>query len=453
MRRSTPTSSTARVDHRLSEADEHLRPVQLRQVLPQRSDGVRRRRRRGARVSLGGVSDVKNQSLAIGVDHTLSSTLLADFRFGWFQYDVNVLPFDFGTTPAKDAGIPGLNLDTTFTSGLPAFFINGDRGVQRGLGPRREPLQLPARREREAVAGGRQRDEDLRATTASSSASTCAAPTTCGCRPATTASGELTFNSDRTSLNGSGGIGLATFLLGDVTHFARYVSTNTDARERQWRHFYYAQDTWRPRRRSPLNYGLRLDVINPQTVNEAGNGGWLDLSTGEILIGGVGDVDLAGNVEEPAELGAARRRDLPVERQDGHPRRIRPHVRHRRVRLAVRTQRDAEPAGALDAADERAIQLRSGVHARPGPAGRRPSSRRPPAISRCPTACSRARCRPSSGRLRWTRTTSPCSGSCRTSMSVEVGYVGNYGAHQFVGDGPGVKVNEPDTRGVPGRAA
>ena len=31
-----------------------------------------------------------------------------------------------------------------------------------------------------------------------------------------------------------------------------------------------------------LNYGLRLDVINPQTVNEPGNGGFLDLDTGEI---------------------------------------------------------------------------------------------------------------------------------------------------------------------------
>ena len=40
------------------------------------------------------------------------------------------------------------------------------------------------------------------------------------------------------------------YALGDVTHLRRYVSTSTDARERQWRHFYYAQDTWRatPRR-------------------------------------------------------------------------------------------------------------------------------------------------------------------------------------------------------------
>ena len=36
-------------------------------------------------------------------------------------------------------------------------------------------------------------------------------------------SGELTFSDDRTSLNGGGGLGLATFLLGDVTRFRRYV--------------------------------------------------------------------------------------------------------------------------------------------------------------------------------------------------------------------------------------
>ena len=40
-------------------------------------------------------------------------------------------------------------------------------------------------------------------------------------------------------------MGLATFLLGDVSGFRRYVSPSTDARERQWRQFYYVQDTWR----------------------------------------------------------------------------------------------------------------------------------------------------------------------------------------------------------------
>jgi outer membrane receptor protein involved in Fe transport len=247
-------------------------------------------------VSLGGVSDVKNKSLALGVDHAFSSSLLADFRFGWFRYNVNVLPFDYGTTPAADAGIPGLNLDTTFTSGLPAFFVNGTGGFNAGsgLGVNRCNCPLDQDEQQWQVVGNVtklvgnhsfkfgvdvRRAYNLRVPSDSHR------------------SGEMTFNNERTSLNGSGGLGLATFLLGDVTFFQRFVSPNTNARERQWRHFYYAQDTWRVTQKLTVNYGLRLDIINPQTVNEAGNGGWLDLDTGEILVGGVGGIDLAGNVK------------------------------------------------------------------------------------------------------------------------------------------------------------
>ena len=60
--------------------------------------------------------------------------------------------------------------------------------------------------------------------------------------------GELTFARDRTSLAGSAsptGVALATFLLGDVTTFKRYVSTSTNAAERQKRFYFYGQDTWR----------------------------------------------------------------------------------------------------------------------------------------------------------------------------------------------------------------
>src|SRR3989454_833504 len=85
-------------------------------------------------VSLGGASKVKNQSLALGFDRTIGSNMTADFRFGWFKYKVDVLPFDFGTTPAADAGIPGLNLDSTFTSGLFGGFVEGSRGFNFGSG-------------------------------------------------------------------------------------------------------------------------------------------------------------------------------------------------------------------------------------------------------------------------------------------------------------------------------
>jgi hypothetical protein len=78
-------------------------------------------------VGIAGVSESRNQSLAYGIDTTLSPSLLVDFRFGWFQYKVDVLPADFGTTPAADAGIPNLNNDTTFTSGLPSLFMRGNQ--------------------------------------------------------------------------------------------------------------------------------------------------------------------------------------------------------------------------------------------------------------------------------------------------------------------------------------
>ena len=61
-------------------------------------------------VDLGGNTKVKNQSLALGLDYTLSPTSILDFRFGFFKYKVDVLPNDFGTNPALDAGIPGHEL-------------------------------------------------------------------------------------------------------------------------------------------------------------------------------------------------------------------------------------------------------------------------------------------------------------------------------------------------------
>ena len=82
----------------------------------------------GARFA--GSSKVRNQSLALGFDYTLNSNVVTDFRVGYFRYRVNVLPGGVGTSPAADAGIPGLNLDDFFTSGMPAFGIEtpGHRG-------------------------------------------------------------------------------------------------------------------------------------------------------------------------------------------------------------------------------------------------------------------------------------------------------------------------------------
>lgn len=89
--------------------------------------------------------------------------------------------------------------------------------------------------------------------------------------------GELSFNRDNTGLvNAVGssaidGNEFATFLLGNVTGFSRYVSTSTDAAERQRRWFFYGQDSWRVTPKLTVNFGLRWELIFPETVNGKGN--------------------------------------------------------------------------------------------------------------------------------------------------------------------------------------
>ncbi len=251
-------------------------------------------------VSLGGTSKVRNKSLALGFDYTLTPSTILDFRFGYFRYKVNVLPFDFGTTPATAAGIPGLNLDD-FSSGLPAIFATGDRGFNAGSGLGVNRCNCPLDQDESQyqvvtnlsmLKGNHtfkfgvdfRHAKNLRVPSDAHRA------------------GELDFNSARTSGATGGGLGIATLLLGDVTKLRRYVSTVTDAGERQWRHFYYGQDTWHVTPKLTLNYGLRLDVINPQTVSGPAKGGFLNLDTGEILVAGVGDIPLNGGVKNSYNL-------------------------------------------------------------------------------------------------------------------------------------------------------
>jgi Carboxypeptidase regulatory-like domain/TonB dependent receptor len=399
-------------------------------------------------VSLGGISDVGNKSLAIGYDRSISPTLLTDFRFGWFRYKVAVLPFDYGTRPAQSAGIPGLNLDDTFTSGLPALFVEGIGGFNAGsgLGVNRCNCPLDQDESQWQMVGNVTKiwnDHTIKFGVDVRRAYNLRVPSD------SHRSGELTFNTDRTRGPSGGGLGLATFLLGDVTRLARYVSSSTDARERQWRHFYYAQDTWRPTPKLTLNYGLRLDVINPQTVNEAGNGGWLDLDTGLINVGGVGGVDLAGNTENrlnwAPRLGATYQIDEKTVIRGGYGRTydigvfgslFGHSVTQNLPVLAFQELRGAEN---FDAAFTLAqgptapnfpavptngqFALQNGINTKA-----LPRKQRPPTVDAFNVTVQR---------------------QLTDVMSVEVGYVANRGRDVFAGDGPDVGVNEPTLAGFP----
>lgn len=247
-------------------------------------------------VSLGGLSKVRNQSIAYGFDYGWAPTLVTDFRFGFFRYKVDVLPFDFGTNTATDVGVPGLNLDD-FSSGLFAGFVNGPVGgfnFGSGLGVNRCNCPLAQDEKQFQFVTNTTKlynNHQFKFGVDIRRAYNLRIPSD------RHRSGELTFSENRTRGPAGAGLGLATFLLGDVTRFTRFISSSSDARERQWRQFYYGQDTWRVTPKLTVNYGLRLDIINPQTINEPGNAGFLSLDTGQISTVGFGDTDLNGNVE------------------------------------------------------------------------------------------------------------------------------------------------------------
>src|SRR5579864_1201250 len=104
------------------------------------------------------------------------------------------------------------------------------------------------------------------------------------------------FDVDGTSNAGVQGLSLATFLLGDVNQFQRYVSTSVNAAERQKRWFFYGQDSWRISPKFTMTYGLRWEIYFPESVNAKGNGGFANLEQGVTRVAGFGPYGLNGNI-------------------------------------------------------------------------------------------------------------------------------------------------------------
>jgi outer membrane receptor protein involved in Fe transport len=261
--------------------------------------------------SLGGFagqSSVRNQSIAAGFDYTLGPTWLTDFRFGFFRYRVFVNPLGLGTTPATDAGIPGLNLND-ITSGMPAFFINGDAGFNMGYSLGTNQCNCPLN-EQEQQFQFVNNWTNIRGNHSIKFGADIRYAMNLRVPSDSHRAGELTFAPSFTEgvvgNSVGGGVGLATMMLGATTYFQRYVSNVTDAAERQKRWFFYGQDTWRVTPKLTLNYGLRWEIYFPQTVNAKGDGAWVQKNTGEVWVYGANGIGSNGNVENTLKNFAPR---------------------------------------------------------------------------------------------------------------------------------------------------
>jgi hypothetical protein len=267
-------------------------------------------------LGLAGQSLIQNYSVATGFNYTLSSSLLTDFRFGYFRYNPHSTKYDPTVAAATALGLPGLNTSDPTTGGLPALVFDqtigvnnaGSNGIGEGLNISRCNCPLTEREQGVQFANNWTKIKgnhqfkvgvDLR------HATNLRIPSDAN------RTGILNFNHLGTSdgnPSATGGLDIATFLFGEVTAFNRYVGSSTElnAIETQNRYFFYGQDTWRATRKLTVNYGLRWEFYTPESVNAKGAGGFAVLPEGVIRVAGYGNISSNGNTANNYKLFAPR---------------------------------------------------------------------------------------------------------------------------------------------------
>jgi hypothetical protein len=260
---------------------------------------------------LNGSSNVHNYSLATGFTKAIGPKWLTDFRFGYFKYHPQTAYSDGSKTPMDTFGFPGLNSGPGIqgpptTGGLSGFLFTGNGSPSNfgdGLNVGRCNCPLTESEQQFQFVNNWTRTQgnhtikfgaDIRY------AMNLRVPSD------QNRTGLLNFDAGDTSNQGANGLSLATFLLGDVTFFQRYVSTILNAAERQKRWFFYGQDTWRISPKLTMNYGLRWEIYFPESVNGKGQGGFANLDQGVVRVAGFGGVGLNGDVANTYKAFAPR---------------------------------------------------------------------------------------------------------------------------------------------------
>ncbi len=241
--------------------------------------------------NFAGSDTALDQSVAAGGDIALSPKWATDFRFGWFRLSINEQGPDYNQPAGTQLGIPGVNQgNINLTGGLPQFNItvpsngsNGGSSVTYGT-TANEYVQVESQ-----FQGVDNWTRTIGTHTVRFGADVrYALNHLVGVNNNNLLSGQFNFTNATTQGQSGQGLGYGTFLLGDVSQFFREDIQNTDAAERQKRAFFYAQDQWRATHNLTFDYGLRWELLFPETVAGPGQGGLLDLNTGNVRIAGYG---------------------------------------------------------------------------------------------------------------------------------------------------------------------
>jgi hypothetical protein len=268
---------------------------------------------------LNGSSINHDYSLASGFTKPIGTKWLTDFRFGYFKYNPQTHYSDAAQSPMDKLGFPGLNsgpgvVGPPTTGGLSGFQLSlngGSAGSGNGtlssfgdglnIGRCNCPLTESEQQFQFVNNWTRsQGNHSIKFGADIRYAENLRVPSDAS------RTGLLNFDSGDTSNGGTGGLALATLLLGDVTSFQRFVSTSLNAAERQKRWFFYGQDSWRISPKFTMTYGLRWEIYFPESVNGKDHGGFANLSEGVIRVAGEGPIGLNGNINNTLKAFAPR---------------------------------------------------------------------------------------------------------------------------------------------------
>jgi outer membrane receptor protein involved in Fe transport len=243
------------------------------------------------------IADSLSQHTALNYTHTFGSSLLTEVRAGFVRFHLDALQADSGLQTNNKLGIPNINTGDPLTGGLAGINIAGPAGgwymgIPSGVGiPRFDrTTTIEAVNNWTKISGShqfrwgvdiRRHRFDFLSVNASSR-------------------GNFSFCQAYTGAQGvpNSGLGMATFLLGSTCSFDRAIFTQFPG-ERQTQYGVYWQDVWRVGPKLTLNYGLRYDYFEPVTPRKAGGIANFDPSSGQILLGGLGDVSNSANITTP----------------------------------------------------------------------------------------------------------------------------------------------------------
>ncbi len=257
--------------------------------------------------NVSGAANDLNQNLVAGGSYTINSNFLADLRFGYSRYHVQTSPLDAGQQLATQIGIPGLNdPNRPDTWGLPQMTIGGNGGIAAGGGTQGAggiggfstgySCNCPLN-EREFLYDGVANFTHIHGNHTIKFGATYEHAGNLRLPSDQHRAGVYNFDPSVTSLGPSstGGLGLATFLLGLPDKFQRFAQISTNQEDRQERMFYFIQDTWRITPKLTMSYGLRWDTWFPDYSLHAGQGGRYEVTNNTVYIPGIGGVSQSGN--------------------------------------------------------------------------------------------------------------------------------------------------------------